>query len=51
MGLIFRSSEHVIVNARTMVENLIHDQRVNGSNPTTGKGNKKIKKKMFQMML
>ncbi len=37
MGLVFRSSEHMIVNARMMVENLIHDLRINGSNLTTGR--------------
>jgi hypothetical protein len=37
MGHIFRSSEHAILNARMMVEHLIHDLRVNGSNLTTGR--------------
>ncbi len=41
MGIVFRSSEHAVVNASTMVENLIHDPRVNGSNPTTGRWKEK----------
>ncbi len=41
MGLVFRSPEHVVVNASTMVEHLIHDPKVHGLNLTYGRGKEK----------
>jgi hypothetical protein len=35
----------MVVNASTMVEHLIHDPRVNGSNLTTGRGKEKTRSK------
>ncbi len=41
MGSIFRSSEHMVVNANMIVEHLIHDPKVNGLNSSTGRRKEK----------